>query len=320
LTSRVIDKTITGTICESGDEAGGECVLKIDNYLGETPIWSSQDGALWWINCECPPEILRWIPNRGEVARWPMPQRVGGIALTSLNTLLVALGDGLYDFDPRSAELKIRAASPFVEHVNLHECRCDRQGRFWVGGFDQKFPSNPSSAAAGYCRFDSTKLTPLVKDIQCANGLAFSPNGRILYLASSPGRFVFQYDLNPDSGDISNRRVFVTLEEGFGYIDGATVDNSGGYWLAVVGAAAVRRYLPDGSLDRQIRLPFSNPTGLAFGGEDLRTLFVTSTKMQINPEVRGGEENGALFALRPGEQGVAESRFPIETPGTKATM
>jgi sugar lactone lactonase YvrE len=286
-----------------------DCVLRANNFLGETPIWSPEEQALWWVNCEHPPELLRWVSATGSLERWPMPMRVGGFVPAADGTLLVALADGLYDFEPKNGHMSLRVSSPFPEHVKLHECQCDRQGRFWVGGFDHLFPNDLSSAAAYYCRLDGDRLTPLIEGIQCANGLAFSPDGRTVYLASSPAREVIQFDLNPASGDISNRRTFITLEEGYGYIDGATVDTAGGYWLAVVGAAALRRYLPNGTLDREIPLPFSNPTKPAFGGPDMRTLFVTSTKMKIDPKVFGQEANGDLFALQPGEQGITETPF-----------
>ena len=77
-------------------------------------------------------------------------------------------------------------------------------------------------------------------------------------------------------------------------------------WLAIVSAGALRRYLPDGTVDRKITLPFSNPTKPAFGGADMETMFVTTTRMTINPDAPGAEANGGLFALRPGFRGVAE--------------
>ena len=128
-----------------------------------------------------------------------------------------------------------------------------------------------------------------------------------MYAASSPARKVEAFDLDPATGEVSNRRDFIRLEpDDKGHIDGATVDADGGYWLAVVGTGELRRYLPDGTLDRAVTLPFSNPTKPAFGGADLRTLYVTSTKMAINPEAPGFAANGGLFALTPGEAGVAE--------------
>jgi len=128
-----------------------------------------------------------------------------------------------------------------------------------------------------------------------------------MYASLSPKRQVAAYDLDPATGALSNRRIFLELPAGRGFIDGATVDAQGGYWLAVVGNGELHRYLPDGRLERVIALPFSNPTKPAFGGRDLDVLYVTSTRMKINPDQPGAEANGGLFALQPGEHGVAET-------------
>ena len=283
--------------------------IAIDNYLGEGPIWSATDRALWWINCEGPAEILCWEPDTSNVKRWAMPQRVGGFVHKEDDGLLVALADGIYDFAPATGNLVLRARAPVPAHVTLHECHCDRQGRFWVGAFDHHYPADRGAADAAYFRLDGDQLTPVLDGIAVSNGLAFSPDGKTMYAAASPRREVLAFDLDPATGALSNRRVFLTLEQGYGFIDGATVDAEGGYWLAVVGAGALRRYRPDGTLDREITVPCANPTKPSFGGDDLTTLYVTSTRMKINPNAPGNDQNGGLFALRPGEVGVAECLF-----------
>ncbi|OYX65922.1 MAG: hypothetical protein B7Y88_07000 [Sphingomonadales bacterium 32-64-17] len=278
-----------------------------DNHLGETPVWSVADQALWWVNCEQPSEIHRWSPETGAHDIWPMPKRTGGFVFKASGGLLVALSDGLYDFDPGSGALSLRVVSPLPAHVGLHECQCDRQGRLWTGGFDHNYPADRSASDAGYFRLDGDRLVPVVQGVAVANGLAISPDGLTLYAHPSPRREVEAFDLDPATGSLSNRRTFLTLEPGFGFIDGATVDTDGGYWLAVFGAGALRRYTPDGDLDLEIPLPFSNPTKPAFGGPDMRTLYVTSTKLRIGEE--GLEANGGVFALRPGHAGVPDTHF-----------
>jgi L-arabinonolactonase len=282
--------------------------LDPDNYLGEAPIWSVDANALYWINCEQPPELHRWKPATGDHKIWPMPQRTGGVVLAAGGRLTVVLADGIYDFDPATGELTLHSRSPLPAHVKLHECQCDRQGRLWVGSFDHHFSRDRSDAGGGaFFRLSGEQLIPEIPGINVANGLAFSPDGHTLYAADAPTRLVEAFDLDTATGHVSNRRPFLTLKDGEGYPDGATVDAEGGYWLACVGAGALRRYLPDGSLDRVVGLPFSNPTKPAFGGQDLNTLFVTSTKMKFAPD--GTTENGGLFALTPGMKGIQEPLF-----------
>ena len=288
-------------------------VLDADNHLGETPMWAPADRALWWVNCEAPAELLRWVPETGERRSWPMPARLGGFVHKADGGVLVALADGLYDLDIDSGALALRASSPLPPHVMLHECHCDRQGRFWIGAMDHHYPGDRAAKGASFFRLDGDMLTPVIDDIAVANGLAFSPDGRTLYAASTSWRRVRAYDLDPATGEIANGRDFVVLDAdgtvAGGHLDGATVDAEGGYWLAIVGVGELRRYRPDGTLDRIVPMPCSNPTKPAFGGPDMATLYVTSTRLVIKPGASGNAQNGAVFALTPGEKGIAETPF-----------
>jgi len=283
--------------------------LDAQNHLGESPIWSVPDQALWWVNCENPPQIHRWHPKSDSHRIWALPSRVGGFVHKEGGGLLVALADGVYDFEPESETLALRARAPLSEHITLHECHCDRQGRFWVGSFDHRFPADRHAAGGAWFRLDGDVLTPVIEGIAVANGMAFSPDGKTLYCANTPSRDVEAYDVKSDTGQLSNRRTFLTLAPGDGHIDGATVDSEGGYWLAVVATGTLRRYHPDGRLDQIISLPCSNPTKAGFGGADLKTLYVTSTRMVIKTDAPGAEENGGLFSLKPGIGGVEEAQF-----------
>ena len=238
-----------------------------------------------------------------------MPQRIGGFVHKAGGGLLLALADGIFDFDMESEALTLRAPSPLPPHVKLHECGCDRQGRFWVGSFDHHFPADRDAAGGAWFRLDGNALTRVIEGVSVSNGLAFSPDGRTLYCANTPSRCVEAFDIDPETGTLSNRRIFLSLAPGDGHIDGATVDTEGGYWLAVVATGTVRRYLPDGRLDRTIALPCSNPTKPAFGGADMKTLFATSTKMVIKADSHGAELNGALFAVQTGFIGINEALF-----------
>jgi L-arabinonolactonase len=279
--------------------------LEVDNHLGESPVWSVEEQALYWINCEQAPELHRWTYATQVHDNWDLPQRVGGVVLRSSGRVTIALGDGIYDFDTLESELTLRVASPLPEHVKLHECQCDRQGRLWVGSYDHHFtPTNRDAKGGALFHMQKNTLTPVVPGISVSNGLSFSPDGRVMYASDSPTRMVEAFDLDPATGGVSNRRPFVRLLDGEGFPDGATVDAEGGYWLAAVGAGALRRYRPDGTLDRVITLPFSNPTKPTFGGPELDVLYVTSTKLRMG--LKAGEGNGGLYAVKPGVRGLPE--------------
>lgn len=259
-----------------------EPVLDIRNTVGETPVWSVAEQALYWINCEDPPEILRWDTGSGALRRWPMPERCGGIVLRKDGGALVTLASGLFDFSFETGELRRRVTSPMSDHVAMHECACDPTGRLWVGGIDHRIgPGNMHPGGASLFRLDGDQLVCVRDGMSCVNGLAFSPDGRTLYVSDSTTQRCDRYDLDPATGKTGNRETFFELGEGEGFVDGAAVDSEGGYWATLVYAGKLRRYLPDGTLDLEIALPFDNPTKPAFGGPDMRTVFVTSTSQSL---------------------------------------
>lgn len=284
-----------------------QIAVDADNHLGESPIWSAEEQRLYWVNCEHPAQLHRWSPDTGAHDVWPMPQRCGGFVPKAGGGLLVVLADGIYDFDPGDGSLTLRVRIDIAPQVKLHECHCDRQGRFWVGSYDHDFPADRNAKGGSYFRLDGDRLTSVIDGIAVANGLAFSPDGHTLYASDSASRNVHAYTLDPVTGTLSDKRLFIALTpDDVGFIDGATVDCDGGYWLAMVGGAELRRYLPDGTLERRVALPFSNPTKPTFGGRDLATLYVTSTKLAINADHPFYDANGPVYAFQPGETGVAE--------------
>ncbi len=151
-------------------------------------------------------------------------------------------------------------------------------------------------------RIDEGMLTP--------NGLAFSPDGRTLYLSDShPARqCVWAFDYDPDDGMPSGRRVFIERLSG-GRPDGAAIDAEGCYWICGNDAGLVHRYTPDGRLDRSVGVPVAKPSMCAFGGKDMDTLFVTSIRLRLPLAL-----DGAVFALRPGVRGIEE---PVMIPTSR---
>lgn len=283
-----------------------ELALDIRNHLGETPAWSAAEQALYWVNCEEQPELLRWHPVSGEVRRWPMPERIGGFALKRDGGLLVVLARGLHDFDPASGNLALRVPSPLPEGVSLHESAVDPTGRFWVGAINEAVgPDNPAPGGGELFHLDGDKLVSVMDGISCANGLAFSPDGKALYFSDSLTRRLDKWEVDPATGRVGKCRTIAELGEDEGVIDGSTVDSEGGYWATLVFAGMLRRYLPDGTPDITVKLPFMNPTKPAFGGPELDTLYITTMS---EGDAGGGEpgRDGGLFAFKPGFTGLPE--------------
>jgi len=140
--------------------------------------------------------------------------------------------------------------------------------------------------------------------------LALSPKGDIFYFADTVGRRIYRYDLDRQSGRLSDRRLFLEFTPEQGQPDGMTVDEEGGLWVCHWGGWGVTRYLPGGRTSMRIDLPAPNVTSCAFGGEDLRTLYITTAKDDMTPaDAAKAPLAGGLFAARPGPRGMLEPIF-----------
>jgi len=291
-------------------ESALELAIDAGNDMGESPLWSVREQALYWIDVNVDPKILRWNAVTGATETWPMPERVGGLVLKAGGGAVVTLASGIFDFDFATGELGGIAPSPLPPHIAMHECLCDRDGRFWVGAINMKareYPAPPLGAKL--YRMDGAQLIEQVDGITCANGLAFSPCGSRLYLTDSRTRRIECWTIDRKTGALSDRRLFAEIEEGAGFVDGATVDSQGNYWAAMVFGAALRCYRPDGSLALDYKLPFDNPTKMAFGGPDLRTLYITTTRLvprtgTLGP---GAAMLGGVYALRVSVPGLEDT-------------
>src|ERR1700722_513047 len=282
-----------------------DCVLEQRVMLGETPVWAELEQALYWINCEPEPALQRFDPATGKNRTWAMPERIGGLALTDSRGILVALASGVFSFDQAGGGFNCLAKNS-SDHLALHEGKCDRQGRFWIGSIDRG--STGRQRRAVLHRLDDGHLAVMISDIGVVtNGLAWSPDGRRMYWADSGGRDIFVADYDVDTGTPMNKRLLATVERSAGGPDGAAMDVDGGYWTALFRGSVLRRYTERGKVDREIQLPISQPTMPAFGGRDYRTVYVTSTRVQL-PE-GDSSKNGCLFALNLDVQGLPEPLF-----------
>jgi L-arabinonolactonase len=289
-------------------EVEGRVAVDTQHYLGETPVWSAEEQALYWVSCEDPPELCRWEIDKEEIQKWPMPDRIGGVALRRDGDPVVCAGTALYNLDRATGELSVLARSPLGPHIKLHETCIDPSGRLWVGSYDERISvENLKPCGGALFRLEGDRLIPMVPDLTVTNGLAFSPDGKVMYFTGGVGARIWAVDIDQGTGCILGMREFLDMAEGE-ICDGATVDAEGGYWLAMVSRGEVRRYLPDGKLDRVVKTPCSQPTKPAFGGPDMRTMYVTSTRMEF-PSLAQYGPNGAVCAVLPGVAGTPEPYF-----------
>jgi sugar lactone lactonase YvrE len=284
-----------------------ECVLDVKASLGECPVWSVADQALYWVDINAP-ALNRFDPATGANTVWPMPASIGCFALRMRGGFIAALRDGIWFLDREGKPERRVADAPYdPAHHRFNDGRADAQGRFWAGSMNEQRDAN---TAALYRLDANLKLTPVVADITISNGLAFSPDGRTLYHADTPTRTVCAYDFDAATAAISNRREFARFEGETDRPDGGAVDNEGCYWSAFYRGGKVVRISPQGQILAEYPLPAMCPTMCAFGGPDLRTIYVTSARQLRDPgELARLPQSGGIFAMRVDTPGQVEPKF-----------
>lgn len=283
------------------------CVLDVRASLGECPLWSVAERALYWVDINAP-SLNRFDPATDRNTVMPMPQSIGSFGFRAGGGFIVALRDGIWLADS-SGRLERKVASPPYEpgHHRFNDGRCDPQGRFVVGTMNEHRDADDAALYRVGAGFD---LARLFGGITISNGLAWSPDGETMYHADTPARTVRAYDYDPHSGTPANGRVFAQWQGETERPDGGAVDSAGNYWIAFYRGGKVVQLSPRGEALAEFGVPAMCPTMCAFGGADLCTLYVTSARQQ-----RDGEElarlpqSGGIFSMRVGVPGLPESLF-----------
>ena len=280
---------------------GVECVLDARAELGECPVWSAREHALYWVDIRAP-ALHRLDLGTGASRTWPMPSRIGSFGLREVGGAVVALVDGFHLLDFITGDLTFVVGPDSVAGTRFNDGKVSPDGRFFAGTMDEQQLARP--IAALYRLDPDGTLHEVVDGLVVSNGLAWSADGRTMFHSDSKAQVVWTYDYDPSSGGIGDRRVLVQPTEAQGRPDGAATDEKGYYWSAGISAGVLNRWAPDGSLDRSIPLPCSNPTAPCFGGPDLRTIFVTSLRHDLPADVLAEKPlSGGIFAV------------PVDVPG-----
>jgi len=276
--------------------------------LGEGPMWSAREQVLYWIDI-VGRRLLRLRPADGRVDARELPYAPSAVIPRAAGGLLLVTKKGMatLDFDRPGLDSVPAPLVDFSREVS-NDAKCDAAGRIWVGTRDL----HGAQPEGGLFRLDpDLSMSRHAQGLVVSNGLAWSPDGRTLYhVDTRPGR-IDAYDFDVERGTLAGRRTFLDYTGDAPAVpDGCTVDAEGGLWVAELDGWRLRRYAPDGSLDREIRLPVAKPTSVMFGGPDLATLYVTSMQFGLSEgELAEQPLAGALLALDAGVRGLPEPVF-----------
>jgi sugar lactone lactonase YvrE len=261
-----------------------EIAVRANAKLAEGPRWDAATRRLLWVDIEgCELHVL----ESGEDRTIGLDAMVGAAAPTNSGAVLVALADRLALVDLADESVRTLVRLPHGSALRSNDGACDAAGRFWIGtmGLDQ------TPGAGALYRYDG-RLQRVLDEVTLSNGIGWTRDDTRMYYIDSPVQRVDIFDFELASGRVDDRRPFVSIDESEGIPDGLTVDDEGGVWVALYGGSCVHRYDESGHLDAVLAVPAENVTSCCFGGDDGRSLFVTTAA-----------PDGNVYVTQPGVSG-----------------
>ncbi|MEN3745793.1 SMP-30/gluconolactonase/LRE family protein [Sphingomonas sp. HF-S3] len=265
------------------------------DQLGEGPIWSARDGAVYWT------DILSGRLNRltlgdDRVESWNIGGYLGWVIERERGGFVAGIDRRIVTLDLDGPRIETLAELTGEDPGNrVNDAKADRHGRIWAG----TMPVAADRASGAFYRLDTDgRVSRVDRGYRIANGPAIATDASHLFHTDSGLRTIFRFDIN-DDGSLGERMPFIVFEQGWGDPDGMTLDADGGLWVACWGAGCVTRFTPDGNRDRSIALLASQITSCVFAGQALDRMFVTSAAVDVDEPL-----GGALFEVDPGCRGL----------------
>jgi len=294
------------------------------DILGESPFWHPQERLLYWVDIPGR-TLLRGDPASGERERWDMPSEPGCIAPVGGGGLVIALRDGIYRARNWGGALQLLARFPHdPATTRFNDGKCDSLGRFWAGTLYE--PKDKRNADLWCLDMRSGKPEVSLKAINAttANGVVWTPDDRRAFWSDTPRHLIHTWDFEADTGVLRRHRVFrefapkppgwSAADPGAGRYggrpDGAAMDSAGRYHCAMFEGSRLLRIDADGEGSESLPLPVVCPTMPCFGGDDLRTLFVTTAReKRPDAELRRTPLAGRVLQARVEVPGLAVHFF-----------
>ncbi len=295
-------------------------ITTVPDGLSESPFWHPQENRLYWVDIPgrrlARLSIEGQMQPQGEVDYWLMAEEPGCIAPVQGGGLIIALRDGIYLAKTWGGPLQRLVAAPYDStKLRFNDGKCDAKGRFWAGSLYE-----PKDQALGVLyMLDGQGLHPMMDSVVTANGLAWSPDCRTAYWGDTAAHQVRAFDFDAATGQLSAGRVFhqMTLKPAGwawgdataygGRPDGAAVDSEGCYWSAQYEGQRLLRLSPTGEVLAEVQTPVPCPTMPCFGGPDLKTLFITTSRQgRSAQELAQYPQAGCVLAMR-----VAVAGLPV---------
>jgi sugar lactone lactonase YvrE len=284
-----------------------ELVLDVKAELGEGPIWDDRRQRLLFVDI-MRGHIHEFDPATGSDRVVNVGRPVGSVALCQRGDWIAATSLGFFRINPETGRqshlASVEADDP---DTRMNDGYVDARGRFWAGTMSV---SGGRERGALYRLDPDGTVHQMLTRVSISNGLDWSPDSRTFYFTDLALSRIDRFDFNLATGAISNRRPFVDFPQEIGFPDGLIVDAEGYVWVGLWEGGSIHRYAPNGDLVLVIPVPASQTTKCAFGGPDLKDLYITSAWIGLDAAERGRQPlAGGLFRVRPGAKGRAPNRF-----------
>jgi sugar lactone lactonase YvrE len=282
------------------------CLWPVGAELGEGALWHAATDSVYFVDIKGR-QIYRCASDGGARHSWPAPQQVSFIVPLAGGGFACGLEDGIYRFDEAGGTFTLlRAVEADQPSNRFNDGFVDHQGCLWFGSMDngEQQPTGALYRIGAAGQFEAVDRGYVI-----TNGPAMSPDGSTLYHTDTLKKEVYAFDVQAGGG-LANKRLFASFAGRAGHPDGMAVDADGNLWVALFGGARIDRFSRDGELTGSVPFPVPNITKLAFGGEDLRTAFVTTAWKGLTPGARAHAPlAGALFSFRTDTPGLAQQTF-----------
>jgi len=285
-----------------------EHVVRMQNRLGECPLWDPRNNCLYWIDIE-QSLFCSYCPDSGDVTFHVLEIPMYALALDARHGLVAGTDTGFVFYDPEVNHYEQIAEVIIGEpERRFNDGAVDRRGRFWAGTLDRdRTPTNHL-----YRLNPDLTVRTMESGIIQSNGIDWSPDGRTMYLTDTRRRTIYAYDFDLERGEIANRRAFITTPDdpAEGSPDGLVVDAEGFIWSARFRGWKLVRYDPLGKIERQVRLPVQRPSSMVFGGKNLDELYITTASIEVpEEELSNNPMAGGILRIRPGVKGKKPEAF-----------
>jgi sugar lactone lactonase YvrE len=300
----------TPSVASAPDNLHDERVRVIEtgrDFMGENPIWCAGTQTLCWLDILAP-ALRTYVPATGQTGRIDLSEMTGGL-VEDANGRLVLLGrNGVFEYDLATLSGRLLVSPEANQPDNrFNTAAVDAGGNLWAG--TMAINHEPGRGAL-YRITPELSIRQALPRTGLPKNVAWSLDNRTLYYSDGAEGVIYAFDFSLTDGRLSDRRVFVSGGTETGVPNGITVDSEGFVWAAMLGGWAVHRYSAEGRMVEVIRLPIPMPTNLCFGGDDLRTLYVTSTYLRLPPGYSTiAPLSGKLIGIRAGASGARPRRF-----------